>query len=144
MPDSLAPSSGDPVELIAVGPFTTINPGDSISVDFASIGGLTQQELAHRAVVAQRAYDLHYIVPTPPPSPKLKVIARSNAIDCYWEDSPENVTDPTSPIGKDFGVSRLHRGGPRRPVALAIDLATPPHDTTGFNTGPTRSVSPTR
>ena len=137
MPDSLAPSSGDPVELIAVGPFNTINPGDSISVDFAYIGGLTQQELAHRAVVAQRAYDLHYIVPTPPPSPKLKVIARSNAIDCYWEDSPESVMDPTSPIGKDFEGYRVYIGEDRDSLSLLgqFDLATAPHDTTGFNTG---------
>src|SRR5262249_11223137 len=53
MPDSLAPLTGDPVELIAVGPFNTINPGDSVSVDFAYIGGLTDQEVAKRAVVAQ-------------------------------------------------------------------------------------------
>jgi hypothetical protein len=137
MPDSLAPSSGDPVELMAVGPFETINPGDSVSVDFAYIGGLTDAEVAHRAVVAQRAYDLHYIVPTPPPSPKLHVVTRSNAIDYYWDDSPESVVDPTSPIGKDFEGYRVYIGSNRDTLSLVgqFDLATPPHDTTGFNTG---------
>ena len=137
MPDSLAPSSGDPVELLAVGPFNTINPGDSVSVDFAYIGGLTDPEVTKRAIVAQGAYDLHYIVPTPPPSPKVKVVARGNAIDCYWDDSPENVVDPTSPIGKDFEGYRIYIGDDRDTLSLVsqYDLATPPHDTTGFNTG---------
>lgn len=137
MPDSLAPSSGDPVELIAVGPFTTVNPGDSISVDFAYIGGLTDAEVAHRAVVAQRAYDLHYIVPQPPPSPNLKLVVRGNAIDCYWEGSPENVVDPTSPIGKDFEGYRVYIGHDRDSLSIVgqFDLAAPPNDTTGFNTG---------
>lgn len=138
LPDSLAPSSGDPVELLAVGPFNTINPGDSISVDFAYIGGLTYDQMNKRAVIAQRAYDLHYIVPTPPPSPRLKVVARENAVDYYWEDSPENVVDPTSPFGKDFEGYRLYIGDQRDTLALVgqWDLASPfPHDTTGFNTG---------
>lgn len=137
MPDSLAPQSGDPVELLAVGPFNTIDSGDSVTIDFAFIGGLTDQEVAKRAIVAQRAYDLHYIVPTPPPSPKLKVIARGNAIDYYWDDSPEGVVDPTSPIGKDFEGYRIYIGHDRDTLSLVgqFDLATPPHDTTGFNTG---------
>ncbi len=137
LPDSLAPSSGDPVELIAVGPFDTIDPGDSISVDFAYIGGLTYQDMAKRAVVAQRAYDLHYIVPTPPPSPKFTVVARENALDYYWDDSPESVVDPTSPFGKDFEGYRVYIGDGRDTLALIgqFDLTAPPHDTTGFNTG---------
>jgi hypothetical protein len=137
LPDSLAPSSGDPVELIAVGPFATINPGDSVSVDFAYLGGLTYDELAKRARVAQRAYDLHYIVPTPPPSPTLKVIARGNAVDLYWDDSPESVVDPTSPVGQDFEGYRVHIGDQRDSLWLVgqFDLTQSPHDTTGFNTG---------
>jgi len=137
LPDSLAPSSGDPVELIAVGPFPTINPGDSVSVDFAYVGGLTYDQVAHRAVVAQRAYDLHYIVPTPPPSPHMKVVARGNAVDLYWDDTPESVSDPTSPVGKDFEGYRIYAGEQRDSLALVgqYDLTEAPHDTVGFNTG---------
>jgi hypothetical protein len=137
LPDSLAPGTGDPVSLIAIGPFTAINPGDSVSVDFAYIGGLTQADLSKRAILAQRAYDLNYIVPVPPPSPKFKVVVRDHALDYYWDNSPESFVDPTSPIGKDFEGYRIYIGENRDTLNLVaqFDLATPPHDTTGFNTG---------
>ncbi len=137
LPDSLAPVTGDPVTLLAVGPFDTVNPGDSISVDFAYLGGLTFEELAKRAVIAQRAYDLDYIVPVPPPSPRMKIVARENAIDYYWEDDPESFFDPTSPIHQDFEGYRLYLGSSRDSLDMVaqFDLATAPHDTTGFNTG---------
>jgi hypothetical protein len=144
LPDSLAPVTGDPVTLLSVGPFATINPGDSISVDFAYIGGLSLAELAKRAVVAQRAYDLDYIVPVPPPSPRLKVVVRDHAIDYYWDDSPESFSDPTSPINLDFEGYRVYIGESRDTLQLMaqFDLATPAHDTTGFNTGLPRLSQP--
>lgn len=137
LPDSLAPGTGDPVSLLAVGPFNTINPGDSISVDFAYIGALSYADLSKRAVVAQRAYDLNYIVPVPPPSPRFKVVARDHALDYYWDNSSEDVIDPTSPIGKDFEGFRVYIGESRDTLNLIAqyDLTTAPHDTTGFNTG---------
>lgn len=137
LPDSLAPGTGDPVTLIAVGPFHTINPGDSISVDFAYLGGLTYPELSRRAIIAQHAYDLHYIVPVPPPSPRFHVVVRDHALDYYWDDLPESFIDPTSPIGRDFEGYRVYVGENRDSLDLVAqyDLAVPPHDTTGFNTG---------
>ncbi len=137
LPDSLAPGTGDPVSLLAVGPFFTVNPGDSISVDFAYIGGTTAAELAKRAVTAQRAYDLHYIVPVPPPSPQFKVVARDHALDYYWDDSAENFIDRTSPIGKDFEGYRIYIGSSRDSLdqAAQFDLKGGVNDTTGFNTG---------
>jgi hypothetical protein len=137
LPDSLAPGTGDPVTLLAVGPFPLVNPGDSISVDFAYIGALSYEELNKRAVIAQRAYDLDYIVPVPPPSPKIKVVAREQALDYYWEDSPESFSDPTSPIKLDFEGYRVYLGSNRDSLDLVgqFDLGTAPHDTTGFNTG---------
>jgi len=137
LPDSLAPVSGDPVELLAVGPFRTINPGDSISIDYAYIGGLTYADLSRRAVVAKRAYDLHYKVPVPPPSPSLRLVPRANGLDLYWNRAPEDFIDPTSAIGKDFEGYRVYVGENRDTLNLAAqyDLATSPHDTTGYNTG---------
>lgn len=137
LPDSLAPVQGDPVTLIAVGPFTTINPGDSVSVDFAYIGSANEIELARRAVVAQRAFDLDYIVPVPPPSPHFKVVVRERAIDYYWDNSPESFRDPTSPIQQDFEGYRLYVGEERNDLRLIaqFDKTTAPNDTTGFNTG---------
>ena len=139
LPDSLAPGTGDPVTLIAVGPFPTINPGDSVSVDFAYVGGLTYADVSKRAILAQRAYDLHYIVPVPPPSPRFTVVARGNALDYYWDQSSEEFVDPTNPpeSQKDFEGYRLYIGENRDSLDLIAqyDLTAPPHDTTGFNTG---------
>jgi len=149
LPDSLAPYTGDPVELIAVGPFPSINPGDSVSVDFAYIGApmdfntsgqLVYTSLMHRAATAQHAYNLNYIVPVPPPSPKLKVVPRHNAVDLYWDNSPESFIAPTTrPLFPDFEGYRIRlREQPDSLYMVAqYDLATGPanNDTTGFNTG---------
>lgn len=47
--DSLQPGTGDPIELIAVGPFARIATGDSISVDFALVGGSQITDLQNHA-----------------------------------------------------------------------------------------------
>jgi hypothetical protein len=143
LPDSLAPLSGDPVSLMAVGPFPALNPGDSLVVDFAYIGAndpsttVELQLLDRRAHVAQHAYDLDYKVPVPPPSPHVHVVPRQGAVDIYWEDSPESFLDPTSPNPKDFEGYRVYVGEDRNDTRLyrQFDLATSPNDTTGFNTG---------
>ena len=146
LPDSLAPNTGDPVELLAAGPFSSIDTGDSVSVDFAYLGQqpvltdiLNISTLAKRAGIAQRAYDLHYLVPVPPPSPRMKIVARQHAIDYYWDDSPENFIDKTNPVGKDFEGYRIYLGSSRDTLDLIaqFDLATTVdrHDSTGFNTG---------
>jgi hypothetical protein len=138
LPPEFTPPAGDPVEMIAVGPFAQVNPGDTIQVDFVYFGGNNDAELDKRAHTAQRAYDLDYLVPVPPPSPRFKVVSRESAVDFYWDDSPEAFEDPTSPIKKDFEGYRLYLGSDRDDTRLLaqFDLAAAPaHDTTGFNTG---------
>ncbi|MCC6349289.1 MAG: hypothetical protein IT347_06820 [Candidatus Eisenbacteria bacterium] len=143
LPDSLAPLTGDPTTLLAVGPFETLNPGDSIQVDFAYMGAndpsipVEQQQLALRARVAQHAYDLDYKVPVPPPSPTMRVVPRAGAVDLYWTDAPESFEDPTSPNPRDFEGYRVYVGEDRLDLRLyrQFDLDTSPNDTTGFNTG---------
>ena len=149
IPDSLAVRTGDPVELLAAGPFRSIASGDSVSIDFVMLGatdalglvGSTPVEtlLVKRAVIAQRAYDLHYVVPVPPPSPRLRVVPHEHAVDYYFNDAPESFLDPTSPNPKDFEGYRIYVGEGRlkedmRMVAQ-FDLAAAPNDTIGFNTG---------
>lgn len=136
LPADLSPRDGDPAELLAVGPFAQVNPGDSIEVDFAYIGSANEIDLIKRARTAQRAYDLNYIVPVPPPSPRLKMIARDNAMDYYWDESPEFFEDPTSPNPRDFEGYRIYAGENRDDLRLVaqFDLSAFPHDTTGFNT----------
>ena len=137
MPDSLNVGTGDPVELIAAGPFPSLAPGDSLTFDFAYLGATDDATMIKRAIVAQRAYNLNYRVPVPPPSPHMHVVARDQALDIYWDDTPESFVDPTSPIGRDFEGYRVYVGQDRNAPQLVeqVDLATPPHDTTGFNTG---------
>lgn len=138
LPDSLAPGfGGDPVTLLGAGPFAQLDTGDSVSVDFAFIGGVTDQDLIVRAQVAQRAYDLDYVVPVPPPSPGMRVVPRAGALDVYWENSPELFEDPTSPSPRDFEGYRIYLGESRNDLRLVgqHDLAGAPNDTTGFNTG---------
>jgi hypothetical protein len=136
----LQPQSGDPVTILSVGPFAQINPGDSIVVDFAVVGGagLTDpSEIQEHARFAQRAYDRNYVVPVPPPSPRLKVVARDRAVDLYWEDSPEAFVDSTGSPPLDFEGYRVYFGEDRIDLHRIgqFDKAAAPHDTTGFNTG---------
>ncbi len=135
--DDFQPTSGDPVSLLAVGPFRQIDPGDSVEVDFAIVGGAEIPDIQEHSRFAQRAYDRDYIVPVPPPSPRFTVVAHDNAADFYWDDSPESAMDPTSPNPLDFEGYRVYMGDDRLDLKriAQFDRATPPNDTTGFNTG---------
>ena len=137
-PDTLAPTmvpgSGDPAEMVAIGPFMQIDPGDSVSFDMALVGGDDIGSVRRHAAVAQRAFDNNYIVPVPPPSPLLKVVAREGALDLYWDDSPESAEDPTSPNPKDFEGYRVYLGENQQAPTLTAQYDVP-GDTASFNTG---------
>src|SRR5207249_6290696 len=81
----LEPQSGDPVTVLAVGPFHELDPGDSVQVDFAFVGGQEVTDLQRHARAAQRAFDNNYIVPIPPPSPRDSVIAHDGEIEIFWD-----------------------------------------------------------
>src|SRR5207247_8971781 len=105
--------------------------------DFPTARGAEAAGIQAHSRLAQRAYDRNYIVPVPPPSPRFKVVANSQALDFYWDDSPEQAIDPTSPVPHDFEGYRLYLGEDRTDLrrVAQFDKATPPNDTTGFNTG---------
>src|SRR5439155_8301649 len=115
-PDSLLPGqaaegrANDPVSLIGVGPFDVVQVGDTISVDFAYVGGTDYPDLLANAGFAQLAFNFNYVVPTPPPSPRLAVVPNDRGLDLYWDKSPEAVTDPTSPAPnhQDFEGYRVY------------------------------------
>ena len=48
-----------------------------------------------------------YIVPEPPPSPALAVIAEDQQVTLYWDNSPESVLDPVS-RKHDFAGYRIY------------------------------------
>jgi hypothetical protein len=133
----LQPLTGDPVAVLAVGPFRQINPSDSIAVDFAVVGGAEVSDIQRVAETAQRAYDRGYVIPVPPFSPAFKVVARQNEVDLYWDNSSESAVDSTSQVIYDFEGYRVYLGEDRLslPLVAQFDRDFAPHDTTGFNTG---------
>ena len=133
IPD-LQPGTGDPAELVSIGPFVEIDPGDSISFDLAFVGGDDIPAIQQHSRVAQRAFDNNYIVPTPPPSPRMHVVARDGGLDLYWEHSPEFTIDRTSTDSLDFEGYRVWLGEDRLHLHRIAEFDVP-GDTTGFNTG---------
>ncbi len=124
-----------PIMVLSVGPFAQVFTGDTVRVDFAFVGGETEEDLLRHADYAQFSADIRYRLPLPPPSPRLLVRPGSRSVDLYWDDSPESARDPTSPAPdqKDFEGYRVYLGLDRQnPSRVAqFDLV----DTTGFNTG---------
>ena len=106
----------DPIPLISIGPIPHLAYGDSITFVVAFVGGEMRTvggfaDVAHlftNASWAQRAYDAHYILPEPPPSPRLVVIPGDRQVTLYWDNHPESVPDPnTGQI--DFEGYRVYR-----------------------------------
>jgi hypothetical protein len=143
-PDSLPPLQGanDPVELLATGPFHILpSPSFSdttvahIQVDYAFMGGDTYDDLLKAADFAQLAFNFNYVVPTPPPSPKIHLVTRETEMEIFWESSPESTVDKTSPQPghKDFEGYRVYLGTDRNSLNRVAQFDKV--DTTGFNTG---------
>jgi len=128
-----------PIMLLSVGPFAQVNPGDTLTVDYAMVGGDDEAALRKNADFAQFAADIGYELPAPPPSPRLHVASGFRRVDYFWDDSPETTPDFTStaPGHLDFEGYRVYLGLDRQhPTRVAqFDASAPPHDTTGFNTG---------
>ena len=131
-----------PIQLLTVGPFDRIDHGDSVAVDVAFVGGLDQPAFLTHADYAQFAHDVHYKLPSPPPSPRVHIETGSQHADIWWDDSPEFAVDVTSPApgGHDFEGYRLYLGlDQQSPLRVAqFDV----RDTTGFNTGLEPALAP--
>jgi len=121
--------------MIAVGPFPEIPPDSTIAVDFAFVGGRSFENLLTHAAFAQFAFEQNYLLPAPPPSPRLHARARDGAVELLWDAAPETASDPTSPApgGLDFEGYRVYAGRDRNALALVAQYDKA--DTTGFNTG---------
>ena len=100
----------DPAFLISVGPIPSLYRGDSVRFVIAFVGGMNRTELIQNASWAQRAYEANYILPAPPPSPRLVVIPGDRKVTLYFDNSPEFARDPTPPHLRDFEGYRIYRG----------------------------------
>ncbi|HVP40301.1 MAG TPA: hypothetical protein VMS93_14075, partial [Candidatus Saccharimonadales bacterium] len=131
----------DPSQWITVGPIPTMQSGDSISVDFAFLGGASADPAEAEALVekaaqhALLAFNLSYKLPTPPPSPRLYARPGDHTLELLWEGSPDTTYDPTSPTGqeRDFEGYRIYFGESANNMQLIAQFDR--KDTTSFNTG---------
>ncbi|HKQ58000.1 MAG TPA: hypothetical protein VJY35_09045 [Candidatus Eisenbacteria bacterium] len=87
------PTTGDPMELFAVGPYPSLAPGDSIVVGFALIGGSEVDDIQENARVAQRAWESRFTdLPTPVQLARASMEARSDRVAIAWQTEPGLAT----------------------------------------------------
>ncbi len=94
----LMPVTGDPVELLAVGPFPVLGPGDSLVVGFALLGGGDVGDIQENAAVAQSAWDANFgNLPTAVAVSRTAVDPRPDRVAIAWQ-----VSEP----GAAFAIER--------------------------------------
>lgn len=103
------PGTGDPVELLAVGPFATIAPGDSVTVDFALVGGTEVADLQQHSRTAQQLYDGGFDITVPVEVSLVSAAAGPGVARLRW--SVASGTDTR------WTVERSQEGTPWRAIA---------------------------
>jgi hypothetical protein len=117
--------------LVSAGPFGSLAPDSSITVQFAFVGGLMIDAFDPQSggtvrvpdltnpIQAQTVYNgfstqpfqVHWTASLPPPPPNSRLVAGNGAATIEWDDFPEFVPDPIS--GEmDFAGYRVERAGP--------------------------------
>lgn len=126
-----------PIEMISIGPYPILRPDSTIQMVFAFVCGGGYDDIRTNGEWAQRAYDHDYVLPSPPPSPRLCVRPGKNRIELWWDGSPESVVDPFDGE-EDFEGYRIYVT--RKEGALAEEFALVQEldqawNTVGYNTG---------
>jgi hypothetical protein len=93
-PPDLVPQTGDPVELLALGPFASIASGDSVTVDFALVGGAEIADIQAHAAMAQSLHDAGFSPPTPTQLSLVSAQATPGEVHLRWY-AGESVVDAT-------------------------------------------------
>jgi len=115
LPDVM-PGTGDPTELVAIGPYAALVPGDSIVVDFALLGGADVADIQRQAYDAQRARDLGFRdVPTPVLASVVDAQAEPGRVTVSW-----TVTDGL----RDARIERRTDASPWAVLAAALPDAS--------------------
>lgn len=117
----LMPETGDPVEVLSVGPFASLAPGDSLVVGFALVGGSDVEDIQENARVAQRAWDSGFTdLPTPVTLSRVATEAAPGRVAIVWQ-SPEPgmpcTVERRAPDHDWEEIARLHADGTGR-IAL--------------------------
>ncbi|MCP4412306.1 MAG: hypothetical protein GY808_07025, partial [Gammaproteobacteria bacterium] len=95
-------------QLAASGPYINMEPGETVEVTIAVVAGGSLDGLRKNAEKAYERYDLAYIGPAPPPSPKLTLQPGNNRVIVGWDNFPEDKADPFSKK-LDFEGYRIYR-----------------------------------
>ncbi len=123
----------DPISLVSIGPIPHLFPGDSVVFTVAFVAGENEEHLKTNAFWAQKAYDSHYILPAPPPSPRLTYRVRSNEVILLFDNSPESAIDPNT-HKRDFEGYRIYRKGPQDTTFILL-AEFDRIDSIGYNRG---------
>ncbi|RKX70402.1 hypothetical protein DRP53_05040, partial [candidate division WOR-3 bacterium] len=95
-------TSDDKRFIQCTGPFE-MAPEDTIVVTFAVIcagfhhpggAGADSMHLVRRDAIAQFIFDMNWLLPGPPPSPKVTAIPGDNMVTLVWDNTPEITPDP--------------------------------------------------
>lgn len=90
----------DWIQLLSVGPFPYLAPGDTLRAAYAIVCAADSLSLLANSKVAQVAYDRHFALPSGPPSPRLEVATDWNSVVLSWE--PGVATDEDgAPLAND-------------------------------------------
>ena len=112
------PGTGDPVELLAVGPFDEIAPGDSVTVDFALVGGAEIADIEQHARTAQVLRDGDFDITVPVEASLVSAEAGPGVARLRW-----SIADGA---GSRWTVERSRGGADWRAVGAVVP------DGTGF------------
>jgi hypothetical protein len=117
----LMPQTGDPVEVLSLGPFASLAAGDSIVVGFALVGGADVADIQENAAVAQRAWDSGFTdLPTPVQLSLVGVDARPGRVAIAWQSPEPGIACTVERLapGEDWAeIARLTANGTGR-IAL--------------------------
>ncbi|MEM9023043.1 MAG: hypothetical protein AAGB22_04840, partial [Bacteroidota bacterium] len=136
-------AAGNRSDLLSVGPFRAVEPGETVSVAFAIVLAKKKEDglpntantpeqrtnLIVNSSWAQTAFNgedsnfngllddgedndgdgeiTRFILPSPPNSPRTRIVAEGNKVDIYWSDNAEFSVDPITQE-RDFEGYRLY------------------------------------
>jgi len=106
--------------LLSAGPFREIDPGDTLSFQYAFVIGMGLEGMLENAATAQQIYNgtwqefpncdgdpesvrVHWVADTPPPPPNQDITAGDRFVRLEWDDYPEDLQDPLTKIKDFFG-----------------------------------------
>jgi hypothetical protein len=90
-PDRFTPS--DWRFLLAVGPLGDLDPGESMSVTFAVVNGVEEEDLLLHAKLAKNMWDNDFSGPTEPEPPEFSLSPNSRQVTIRWNSEAEQCVD---------------------------------------------------